>query len=158
MVLPPASGLVPAHRGLTDHLVLEQTRVTAGTEIKGTLVVINASYAPVNLTHGCRPDYVVVLTNRQFPPDVAFTSACSGASFIIRPGVNRLAVTVLTTVLNCVQIAKLATPQHPACPRSRHGGTPALPPGRYEAVLVGAGLPLPAPAPVLVSLSAPPAC
>jgi hypothetical protein len=152
----PANGLVPAHRGLTDRLVLQRTRVTAGTEIKGTLVVISSSQAPVNLTHGCRPDYVVVLTSRRFPPDVAFSSDCSGAPFIIRPGENRIAITVLTTFLSCVQIARLATPQRPAC-LPHHRGTPPLPAGRYEAVLVGEGLPLPAPAPVLVSLSAAPA-
>lgn len=126
VVVPPANGLVPAHRGLTDRLVLQRTRVTAGGEIKGTLVVINTSHVPVSLTHGCRPDYVVVLTSRRFPPDVTFTSACSGASFIIRPGENRQAVTVPTTFPNCVRTARLATPQHPACLPGRHGGAPPL--------------------------------
>src|SRR5215471_11313934 len=48
-------GLVPAPRGLTDRLVLRQTRVTAGTPIKGMLVVTYRGHAPINLNRGCRP-------------------------------------------------------------------------------------------------------
>jgi hypothetical protein len=87
-------------------------------------------------------------------PDVAFSTACSAAPFIIRPGINRLAVTVLTTYQSCTQAAGRATSSLPACPHGRQL-MPSLPSGRYEAVLVGSGLPLPAPAPVPVNLSVP---
>jgi hypothetical protein len=151
-----ATGLVPAPRGLTDRLVLQQTRVTAGIPIKGWLVVTYRGQAPINLTRRCRPQYAVVVTNHRFPPDVrvAFPADCSTAPFVIEPGENRLAVTVITTYDRCAQVASQVTSTMPACLHGRQI-MPPLPPGRYQAVLVGDGsLPLPAPAPIPVSLAA----
>jgi hypothetical protein len=150
-----ATGLVPARRGLTDRLVLQQTHVTAGTPIKGWLVVTYQGRAPINLNRGCRPQYAVVITNHRLPPDVAFPTDCSTAPFVIKPGENRLAITVITTYRMCAQLARQATGSMPACLHGRQI-MPPLPPGRYEAVLVGDGLPLPAPAPIPVSLAARP--
>jgi len=148
-----ATGLIPAPRGLTDRLVLRQTRVAAGTAIKGTLVVTYRGRAPINLNHRCRPQYAVVVTNRRFPPDAGFPSVCLTAPFIIKPGENRLAVTVDTTYLQCSEVASQATRRSPACLHGRQV-MPSLPPGRYEAVLEGDGLlPLPAPASVPVTLT-----
>ena len=148
-----ATGLVPAPRGLTDQLVLSQTKVTAGTPIKGWLVVTYRGRAPINLNRGCRPQYAVVVTNHRFPLDVAFSADCSTAPFVIKPGENRLAVTVITTYRMCAQVASQATSSMPACLHG-HQIMPPLPPGRYEAVLVGDGLPLPAPAPIPIRLAA----
>jgi hypothetical protein len=149
----PTTGLIPAPRGLTDRLVLRQTRVKAGTPIKGTLVVMYRGRGPINLTHRCRPKYAVVVTNQRFPPAAAFAADCSAAPFIIKPGENRLAVTVDTTYFQCSEVASQATRRSPACLHG-HQIMPPLPPGRYETVLVGDGLlPLPAPAPVPVILT-----
>ena len=148
-----ATGLIPAPSGLTDRLFLKQTRVTAGTPIKGWLVVTYRGRAPINLNRGCRPQYAVVITNHRFPPDVAFPADCSAAPFVIKPGENRLAVTVITTYRMCAQVASQATSSMPACLHG-HQIMPPLPPGRYEAVLVGDGLPLPAPAPIPIRLAA----
>jgi hypothetical protein len=148
-----ATGLVPAPSGLTDRLVLQQTNVTAGTAIKGWLVVTYRGQAPIDFNRGCRPQYAVVVANHRFPPDVAFPADCSTAPFVIKPGENRLAVTVITTYRMCAQVASQATSSMPACLHGRQI-MPPLPPGRYEAVLVGDGLPLPAPAPIPVSLTA----
>ncbi len=149
----PTSGLVRSPHGLTDRLVLTQTHVTAGTSIKGWLVVTYRGQAPINLNRGCQPRFAVVLTNHRFPADVAFPQDCSAAPFMIDPGENRLAVTVDTTYRECAQVAAQATRDEPVC---RHGRQimPPLPAGRYEAVLVGDGLPLPAPDPIPVSLTA----
>jgi|HubBroStandDraft_3_1064219.scaffolds.fasta_scaffold157283_1 hypothetical protein len=148
-----ATGLVRAPSGLTDRLVLQQTHVAAGTPIKGSLVVTYRGRAPINLNRGCRPQYAVVVTNHRFPPDVASSADCSTAPFVIKPGENRLAVTVITTYDRCAQVASEVTSSMPACLHGRQI-MPPLPPGRYEAVLVGDGLPLPAPAPIPVSLTA----
>jgi len=148
-----ATGLIRAPSGLTDRLVLQQTHVTAGTPIKGSLVVMYRGRAPINLNRGCRPQYAVVITNHRFPPDVAFPADCSAAPFVIKPGENRLAVTVITTYRMCAQVASQATSSMPACLHG-HQIMPPLPPGRYEAVLVGDGLPLPAPAPIPIRLAA----
>jgi hypothetical protein len=150
----PPTGLVPAAPGLAVRLVLSRTSVTAGTPIAGTLVVTNPGRRPVNLNHGCRPQYAVVLTRPGIPPTAGFPALCGSRPFIIKPGQNRLPVTVFTTYSGCTQAAGQATSTVPAC---RHGRqlVPPLPPGRYRAVLVGDGLPLPAPAPVAVTLSSP---
>jgi hypothetical protein len=147
-------GLTQAPRQFSDRLVLSHTSVTAGVRISGALIVTNHGTTPVNLTHGCRPDFAVVLTGRGFPPRVSFASDCSTLPFIIKPGVNRLPVTVMTTYQGCTQDLKQATHSVPACLRGR--GMPPLPEGRYQAVLVGGGnLPLPAPTPVRVLLTGP---
>jgi hypothetical protein len=108
----------------------------SGNTIDGTLVVVNRG-SPVNLTKSCRPDYVVVLTNAKYAPQVAFTSDCLAQPFTIRTGTNRLPIHVLTTYLVC---------HPPAC-------TSDLPAGNYDAVLVGNGLALPEPKPISVTLS-----
>jgi hypothetical protein len=150
---PVATGLIPAPPGLTDRLVLRQTHVAAGTPIKGTLIVTYRGRAPINLNRGCRPKYAVVVTNQRFPPAAAFPADCSMAPFTIRPGANRLAVTVITTYGACSAAASQAASSFPAC-RPGPQPMPPLPHGRYEAVLVGGGgLPLPAPAPVPVILA-----
>lgn len=148
-----AAGLIRAPRGLTDRLVLRQTRVPAGTPIRGTLLVTYRGRKPVNLSRGCRPQYAVVVTNHRFPPLVAFPAVCSTDPFIIRPGTNRLAVTVQTSYLSCTQSASQVSRYTPLClPGSQQ--MPPLPAGRYQAVLVGDGhLPLPPPTPVPVTLT-----
>ena len=138
--------------GLTDRLVLQQTHVTAGTPIKGWLVVTYRGRAPINLNRGCRPPYRVVVTSHRFPAQVAFPANCEVGPFVIKPGENRLAVTAETRYLMCTQVARLATSIMPACLHDRQI-MPPLRPGRYQAVLVG-GLPLPAPAPIPVTLVA----
>ncbi len=148
----PAIRQVPASAALTYRLVVQRTHVVAGTQIAGTLVVVYHGRKPVNLNRGCRPQYAVALANRKYRPDVAFPADCPAAPFIIKPGVNRLAVTVQTTYLACTQTAGQATRDLPACPRGHHL-MPPLPPGRYHAVLVSTGLPAAHPRPVPVTLS-----
>jgi hypothetical protein len=132
---------------------LQQTYITAGTAIKGTLVVFYRGRAPINLNRGCRPQYAVVVTNHRLPPRAAFPAMCSMAPFVIKPGENRFAVAVATTYLGCTYEARKATSIVPACLHGLHV-MPSLPAGRYQAVLVGDILPLPAPAPVSLSIAA----
>jgi hypothetical protein len=150
----PADGLPPAPSGLSDRLVLQQNHLVAGGSIAGALVVSNQTGRPVNLTHGCRPVYRVVLTNQWFPPRAAFTSMCDSRPFILRPGLTRLAITVQAFSLACAEGFREAMLRHQGCLHLRGERMPSLPPGRYEAVLAGVGLPLPAP--VLVTIEAPP--
>jgi hypothetical protein len=161
--LPSASGSVPtatarpapAAGQLTDRLILPRTHVEAGTPISAVLVIISHRRQALNLTRGCRPSYAVVLTNRRFPPAVAFPADCSTRPFLIEPGINRLLVTIVTTYRSCTRISQQATPRLPAC---LHGQAvmPQLPPGRYQAVLASTGLAFPAPRPVRVFLTAVP--
>jgi len=150
----PTVGLLPAPPGITDRLLLRRTQVTAGTPIHGVLVVTYRGHVAINLNRGCRPQFAVAITNHRIPLNVAFPTVCSARPFIIKPGVNRLRFTVITTYNQCTQDANQATSTTPAC---MHGLQlmPPLPAGRYEAVLVGDALPLPAPAPVPVVLAPP---
>jgi hypothetical protein len=149
----PPTGLAPAERGMTARLVLSRTRVTAGTPITGELIITYWGHASVNLNHGCRPQYAIVLTRPGVPPSAAFPAACGLRPFILKPGQNRLPVAVPTTYSTCTQGAGQATSTVPACRHDRQL-MPPLPPGRYRAVLVSTGFPFPVPAPVAVTLSA----
>lgn len=137
---------------LTSQILLSATHVVAGIPIKGTLVVTNHSRTSISIN--CAPQYVVVLTNRQIPPDVAFATAfCGGGdrNLVISLGQNRTPLTVVTTYQGCTQTPAQATSSVPAC---LPGPTPPpLPPGHYEAVLVADGPGFPAPKPVAVTLS-----
>jgi len=141
------SGLIRADPRLTDRIVLTKARVSAGITIAGTLIVTSRASTPINLNRGCRPDYLVALTSKRYRPAVVVPTSCVGEPLIIRPGINRLPVTVFTTYLVCGQPG---TPSMPAC----LDNAPApLPAGKYEAVLFGSGLALPAPTPVMVMLT-----
>jgi len=137
----PRLGLLASSPQIQTQIELASTRVTAGSIIHGTLVITNHSPSPINLTKMCRPQYGVSLTNATMPPRVAFFDSCVEAPFVIRPGITRLGIEVLTTYGSCAE-----TDQTPCTP-------PPLPTGRYEAVLVGNALPLPEPTPVTVTLT-----
>jgi hypothetical protein len=145
------TGLRPPPPGITDRLVVRHSRLRAGTLLRVVLIVTYAGRAPVNLNRGCRPQWAAALTNRRFPPDVAFSTVCSAQPFLIRPGQNRLRSMVITTYQGCSVAKSRATRLLPHCGPDHR--PPALPAGRYRLVLVGDGLPLPAPAPVPVTLT-----
>jgi hypothetical protein len=142
-------GLKPASRALSDRLIFSRTAVVAGVRIKGTLLVVNHGSKPINLNHGCRPAYEVVLTGRHYRPSLALADICSVKPFILRPGRNLLPFTLLTTFQTCAGKKDLASGEHACLPGPR---MPPLPAGHYSAVLVGDGLALPAPVPVAVTL------
>jgi hypothetical protein len=123
--------------------------VAAGVQIKGTLLVVNHSRTPINLTHGCRPHFEVVLAGRHYRPNVAFPADCSTEPLILRPGPNRFRFSLITTFMVCAAKKDLESGEHACLTGPR---MPPLPAGRYRAVLVGDGLALPAPIPVTVNL------
>jgi len=148
---PAALGLAPADRRLKDRIELAVTSAPAGAPLRGTLVVTDDAAIAVSLTHGCRPDFAVVLVNRHLIDRVAFAPSCLHTPLVIEPGVNRLAVEVLTSYSACGSPTPHPAADLPVCVR---GGPPELPAGRYQAVLEGSGnLRLPEPRPVTVTLS-----
>jgi hypothetical protein len=143
-------GLLPAAPTLSDRIELASTHGVAGARLRATLVVTNRGPRPINLTRRCYPGFLIELTNRHIAPQVSFASPCLNRPFLIEPGTTRFPRTIFTRE-GCTA-AGASSPSTPACPAS--GGQPALPPGRYRAVLVGDGIALPAPAPVAVTLVA----
>ncbi|MGO8871291.1 MAG: hypothetical protein ACLQPH_07785 [Acidimicrobiales bacterium] len=110
----------------------------------------NHGSTPINLNKGCRPDFQVALTSKTYQPMIAFAAVCTLRPFIIRPGVNRLPVQVVTTYESCLQPDASSAVSIRKCVNN---APPPLPTGKYEAVLFGSGdLPLPEPRPVPVTL------
>ncbi|HVX20494.1 MAG TPA: hypothetical protein VHB02_04035 [Acidimicrobiales bacterium] len=147
--------LFPALPKLHDRLVLDDTTVTAGTAIHGTLVVVNQGKRPIDLTAGCRPKYAVALEGPGYTPGPVFTTTCDTRPFVFGPGTTRLPVAVQTTYLACSDTPEGSTPSGVLpCTGS---GPPPLPAGRYTAVLVelvgpATGWGLPRPKPVVVTI------
>lgn len=150
--LPPDSlGLVPAAPRITDRVVLKTTKVKAGANIAGTLIVTNASQAPVDLTRRCEPDVAVVLHNRSVDQQPAFAAACGLRPLLLVPGENRFPISVSTAYDACQQAYGHSMTTMPAC---TNGEPPPLPAGTYHTVLYGSGdLGLPEPFPVQVTLT-----
>jgi len=136
---------------LSDAIHLGSAKVISGQPIRGSVVIFNAG-GPVNLSHGCRPGYAVILTNSHFPPQVVWPANCVAGPFVIGHGTTNLPITVATTYSACAQVGGSVTPRTPPCLADE---PPPLPPGAYEAVLEWGGtVPLPAPPPVAVTLLA----
>jgi hypothetical protein len=146
--LPGGYGLAAPNPTLTDRIELATSRIRSGRSLDGALIVVNHSTRSINLTHPCRPEFTVALTNSRYMPLVAFTTGCSDQAFMVKPGTNRLPLHVTTTYLACGQ-----TPSSSTKPRCTSSGPPPLPPGIYDAVLIGFGLRLPEPQPVAVTLT-----
>lgn len=149
---PEKRGLLSASSQLSDRIVLQHS-VEAGTSMQGELVVQSRGQRPMPLLfQGCRPFYVVALTNGTIIPRPGFASVCQTKPLVISPGENRLRVTVSTMYDTCSAGEAPVTASSPACLPGGH--LPPLPAGPYRAVLTGAGLALPDPPPVTVVLTA----
>jgi hypothetical protein len=107
---------------------LRAHRVTAGSQIAGTVVVTNGTGHAVNVV-GCISIFGVVLTNASVPPEATWFQCRQNIT--IPEGVSRYPVVVSAAYASCTQ----ADPTAPtACLPGT--GTRPLPPGRYRAVLV----------------------
>jgi hypothetical protein len=142
-------GLIAAPAGLTDSIHLDKTKVVAGSTVKGTLIVTNASGHTVNLLYrGCRPNYGIALTNGTIIARPAAAASCSRSPLVLKPGVTKLPTYMITTYQSCT--SGPPSPKVPQC--AANGNIPPLPAGRYLAVLDGLDLALPPAQPVPVTL------
>ncbi len=76
----PSSGLSPARPYLATRIELRRTSVPAGTDISGTIVVVNSSAKTINLTTESTPQFGVAITNSRIPSQLAW-----GAPVRLRP-------------------------------------------------------------------------
>ncbi|GIU90736.1 MAG: hypothetical protein KatS3mg010_1835 [Acidimicrobiia bacterium] len=118
---------------VTARLELETTTVVQGGTIDGELVVQNGSGSPVTLGEDCETFWTVVLTNDAVPPSYAFPLPCSRPPSIA-VGETRLAFTVPASYGACTN-GDDRDAHLPKC--LADGSPPPLPPGEYEAVIVG---------------------
>jgi hypothetical protein len=136
---------------LAQVISLNTARVVGGEPLSGALVVSNPGSAIDLSSHGCRPGFVVVLTNSSYSPSLGFPAICVGGAFVIPHGTTRLPVSVVTTYIGCLERGE-AAPGLPPCLAS--GKPPPLPPGAYKAqVEWEITVPLPPAQPVVVTVA-----
>lgn len=109
---------------LSAQVVLPTRTMTAGSSIKGRVVVRNNTGRTIH-TSGCRTLFQVALSSSSYHPDVAWPLCLQ--PFAIPVGVSSYRITVAATYLVC------GDRQSPACLPG--GGMPPLPPGKYRAML-----------------------
>ena len=109
---------------LSAQVVLPTRTMTAGSSIKGRVVVRNNTGRAIH-TSGCGMLFQVALASNSYHPGVAWLTCLQ--RFTIPVGVSSYRVTVAATYLVC------GDRQSPACPPG--GGMPPLPTGKYRARL-----------------------
>ena len=129
----------------------------SGSTDAGWLVVTNSTGAAINLTErdrGCQPKLGFTLVNNDLAPQGsaggAFTADCSGAPFIIKPGVNRFPTGVFAIYAGCGGTAAPGFMQPVPCPAN--GSVAGLPAGRYTTALAGLTQFVPLPPSLAVSV------
>lgn len=127
-----AGHVIPQHSGsahaLSARIVLPLRTMTAGSSIKGRLVVTNNTGRAIH-TWGCGTPFQVALTSSTYHPDVVWPTCLQRLT--IRAGVTSYRVTVSATYPDCSQS------QSPGMTRAclPGGGMPPLPAGKYRAKL-----------------------
>lgn len=127
---------------LTGHIELPTSTYTAGTMVRGTLVVDNGSRAPVHFAFECRsPEpWNIVLAQHGVPfePFIGGTGCIPYDTPIstLAPGTTRLPFTVAVAYSSCTQDGR-PTVAVPRC--EPNGRIPILVPGRYEIMFEGSG-------------------
>jgi hypothetical protein len=123
-----SAGHVPQHSGsphaLSARIILPSRTMTAGSSIKGRVVVSNNTGRAIH-TSGCLGLFQVALANNRYHPDPTWLACLQ--SFTIPVGLSSYRITVAATYLHC------GDRQSPAC--LPDGGMPPLPAGKYRAML-----------------------
>jgi len=149
-------GLLPANKGLSDRIHLDETRVVAGSRITGTLTVLNREKEQSDLIYAGAaprtgwPDRPERLVRGGF-----HSCPVHSGPLVIEPGANSFPVVVSTTYDSCVPDGPAATDE-PRCTGDLGAMVPPLPPGNVPCRAVGLNLALPPAPPVPVTLSRPP--
>jgi hypothetical protein len=151
----PAFGLLPANPQLETRIELSTDRLPTGGNLEATLVIVNRSGNPINLSKKCRPIIGIELVTQAElarPTRALGQSAsaqCNTKSLLVHPGTNRIRIPVSTTADTCGPLNPPGSPN--AC--AANGGFPPLAPGTYHAILFGSEVRLPPAAPVKVTLT-----
>jgi hypothetical protein len=139
-VVAPTVPLAP----LRARLVLPSTRLRAGDQMAGEVVVDNDTGEPIEII-ACKAFYAVRLVNEEIEQEVPFL-ACGG-HFVIPVGRSRWPVGVRASFTGCGG-------EPPILPRClADGRPPPIPKGTYRAEVVDGGahnLPVPIPDPVTI--------
>jgi hypothetical protein len=148
VVLAGVIGLVATRHSTTSstrtsapveiRLVLNQTRVTAGTPIHAEAVVTNTTGKTIIVETCAINGWLGAgLTNDRVSWLPAYSAVGCRPTVRLSPGLNRFPISIGTVYEMCTSSSH-TSPQDPACVR---GGTPPLPPGLYVTKMAVAGLP-----------------
>jgi hypothetical protein len=142
---PVVASTVP-QAPLRARLVLPSTRLRAGSQMSGEVIVDNDTGEPIEIL-ACQSFYAVRLVNEEVQQDVAFLSC--GGRFVIPVGRSRWPVGVSASFTGCGG-------EPPILPRCLpDGGMPPIPKGTYRAEVVDGGAhnrPVPIPDPVTITV------
>lgn len=120
------------------HLTLAQTRVRAGTSIKGVVTFTNTTSEGIEVELCAADGWLNVgLTGNGIAYEPGHLLPACAPSVFLKPGRTAFPETVLTTYLGCSN-SEPPTPAFPMCVASV---PPPLPIGSYRTVVVTAGLP-----------------
>jgi hypothetical protein len=135
-VVTPASAT--SKTPVSVQVKLNVTSIRSGHSIHGTAILTNASSKSILIqSFNCYQWLYVGLANKTIPYDPAVpTSACPN-SVTLKPGANRVPITVSTKYYHCVQGPQKGTVEVPHCTKL---GMPALPKGSYHVVVLTNGL------------------
>lgn len=125
---------------VTVRVILSHTKVTAGTSIKGTVLLTNGSSRRI-LVDTCAGDgwLEVGLKSPTYSPTFPRATVACAPSLYLKPGVNRYPATVLTTYESCLQQPEgRSLVSIPPCLDGK--GLPPLPAGRYVTTVSIVGL------------------
>jgi hypothetical protein len=129
---------------LRAHLVLPSTRLRAGDQMSGEVVVVNETGEPIDVS-GCNSFYVVALSNESHTQSIGRNDCLE--RFTIPLGTSRWPVLVMGTFTQCY-----GGPGGDCLPG---GGVPPLPKGTYRAEVQDHGdhdRPIPIPDPVTITV------
>ena len=145
----------PSPTQVTIRVTLADTRVTAGTAIKGEAVLINTTSKTVTV-ESCAADgwLEVGLVNRQITFEPANPAIACQPSVRLLPGLNRFPFSVLTSYQGCTQAGGSSSTNEPLCIAT---GLPALPAGEYITKVITSGLPAGTRSPRTISVTLLPA-
>jgi hypothetical protein len=120
-------------------IVLNVTTITPGHDIHGSAILTNASSKSIQVsTWECDQWLFVGLANRHVSYDPAVPTAACTQNFELKPGANRVAITVSTKYQVC---AGAGAPSPGGPPRCTRSGMPSLPKGKYHIVVLTNGFP-----------------
>jgi hypothetical protein len=128
----PSSSSATNKTPVSVRVQLHTTTIRAGHSIHGTAILTNSSSKSIFVQgFNCGQWLFVGLASKKvsYDPAVA-TSACSN-SVTLKPGANRVPITVSTQYQVCAQTG----PGTIEVPRCSKVGMPALPKGRYHVVV-----------------------
>lgn len=135
---PTTSTVIPS-APVTVRLVLDRTRVVAGTPIHGEALLTNTTSQSITVKTCAADGWLLVgLTNGQVEFNPATRVPACSSTLRLSPGVSRFPITVSTSYQACTQSKTQAIATLPACTPT---GSPPLPSGAYVTRIIVVGLP-----------------